>query len=69
MSARIDKTHPKSFVAFIVEAIDEVAPGQGERVYWLAFERFQESVAREQREAAARTLRSTVQRKGESPPP
>jgi hypothetical protein len=27
--ARVDKTQPKTFVAFIMEAINEVAPGQG----------------------------------------
>ena len=39
--ARVDKTHPKSFTA-----IDEVAPRQGEQVYWRAFERFEEYIAR-----------------------
>jgi hypothetical protein len=42
---RVDKTHPKSFVAFIVEAINEVAPGHGGRVYSLALQRFQNSLA------------------------
>jgi hypothetical protein len=63
--ARVDKTHPKSLVAFIMEAIDEVATGQGERVYWLAFERYQECVAREKREAAAKELRASMLRKEE----
>jgi hypothetical protein len=64
---RIDKTHPKPFFVFIMEAIDEVAPGQGDRVYWLAFERYQEAWAREKRDAAAKELRAAIQ--GKRPPP
>ena len=66
-SCRSTRTHPKSLVSFIVEAIDEVAPGQGERVYWLAFERFQADVANRQQKEAARELRQAM--RGQAPAP
>jgi hypothetical protein len=51
-----DKTHPKSLVEFIMEAIDEVAPGRGAEIYWLAFRRFNEYVEQRQRPEAETEL-------------
>ena len=38
---RSDRTHPKSLFDFIVEAIEEVAPGCGRETYYRAFRRFE----------------------------
>jgi len=39
---KVGRHHPKSLITFIIEAIDEVAPGRGVETYWLAFPRFNE---------------------------
>lgn len=36
---------PLSFVQFIMEAIEEVAPNLGEEVYWRAFDRYEKYAA------------------------
>jgi hypothetical protein len=64
---RSDRTHPKSLVEFIIESIEEVAPGRGREIYFQAFERFEAysaaRVIRERRCALERQL------KGQPPPP
>ena len=35
-----DRTRPKNLVQFIVEAIEEVAPGRGREIYECALQRF-----------------------------
>jgi len=56
--------HPKPFIRFRWEAIDEVAPGEGEATYWRAFERFEDYA--EARARAAKT--SEVKRLAERNP-
>ena len=40
MARRQSGTRPKSLVEFIIEAIDEVAPGRGREVYMTGFEHY-----------------------------
>jgi hypothetical protein len=53
---------PKSFSEFIMEAIDEVAPGRGAGIYWLAFRRFNEDGARRKQAEAEKDLASVAPR-------
>jgi hypothetical protein len=53
---KVGRQHPKSLVNFIMEAIDEVAPGRGVETYRLAFRRFNELVEHERRSAAGKEL-------------
>jgi hypothetical protein len=43
-----------------MEAIDEVAPGRGAEIYWLAFRRFNEYVQHQQRAEAEAALARTA---------
>jgi hypothetical protein len=56
------KDHPKSLVESIMEAIDEAVPGRGAEIYWLAFHRYEECVAREKLLAAEKQLAGTAPR-------
>jgi hypothetical protein len=50
-------TRPKPFVAFIIEAIDEVAPGRGAETYWRAFHRMEKYAAARRQADAEREAR------------
>ena len=47
---------PKSLVEFIMEAINEVAPGRGREIYHLGFNRWCDYTAAQKREADEREL-------------
>ena len=45
---------PKSLHEFLIEAINEVAPGRGREIYWRGFLRYENRVAKEHRDASLR---------------
>jgi hypothetical protein len=59
---RNNRKHPKSLVEFVMEAIEEAAPGRGAEIYWLGFRRFYQYVEAQQRAAAERELAGTAPR-------
>jgi hypothetical protein len=61
-TARATRKHPKPFCRFIIEAIDEVAPGQGEAIYWRAFDPAHEYMGERQAAEAAQEVRRLLKR-------
>jgi hypothetical protein len=56
------KRQNRSLVQFIMEAIDEVAPGRGAEIYWLAFRHFEDYVAANRRAETDKELAGTAPR-------
>jgi hypothetical protein len=46
----VTRDQPRELVRVITEAIDRIAPGRGDEIYWRAFERWEAALQRSSRQ-------------------